>query len=112
MGLLSGLLGIGGGVVMIPMMLYLVGQPAKCATLTSTVLVFISATGSALLHLYHWHVNFKLQAVLAAGSVLGSFLGVRLQKKCDAPGLKRKFVWVVFAALAMILIKLLRGILS
>jgi len=102
MGILSGLLGIGGGVVMLPVLLYLVGQDAKHATLTTTMIVFLSGVGSTAFHLMHGNLAWPLLPELLLGSFLGTHLGVRLQKHAGDRQLRKYFIGVVALALLMV----------
>lgn len=111
MGFLSGLLGIGGGVVMLPVLLYCVGQPGKYATLTTTMLVFLSGLGSAAFHIRNHAVDYAVLLPLLAGAVGGTRLGVRLQVRCSTAGLKKKFIWVVLAAWLLVVWKLAKELL-
>jgi len=102
MGILSGLLGIGGGVVMLPVLLYLVGQDAKHATLTTTMIVFLSGVGSTAFHLLHGNLAWPLLPELLIGSFLGTHLGVRLQKQAGDRQLRKYFICVVALALLLV----------
>ncbi len=106
MGVLSGLLGIGGGVVMLPALLYLVGQPGQYATLTTTMLVFLSSAASSVLHFRSGAVDLIVLLPLLAGALIGSRLGVLLQKRCPTGRLKKSFAWVVMAAWLLVTVKL------
>ncbi len=106
MGFLSGLLGIGGGVVMLPALYYLVGQETKAATLTSTMLIFVSGLFSTLFHALDGNINYILAVALIAGAFIGTRLGTRLNRKLEAGALRKYFAFVVLAAWLMILFKL------
>ncbi len=107
MGFLSGLLGIGGGVVMMPALYYLVGQETKAATLTSTMLIFVSGVFSTLFHAFDHNINYPLAAALVAGAFAGAKLGSRLNRKLEAGSLRKYFAFVVLAAWLMVLLKII-----
>ncbi len=105
-GFLSGLLGIGGGVVIMPILFYLVGQETKYATLTSTILVFISSLFSSILHGINGNINYALVICLICGAFIGTRIGVALHHKISGKSIRKYFAFVVLAAVIMVTIKL------
>jgi len=81
-GLLSGLLGIGGGLIFAPLLL-LLGLPPHGALATSTVAIVPTTVGGTLVHLRQgtlpWRGGLVMAATAAASGVLFSQLGGRLQ---------------------------------
>ena len=75
-GSLSGLLGIGGGVVQVPVMNLLCGVPMKAAAATSNFIIGVSAAASAIVYFRKGLIPFELTAVIVVGVLIGSFLGV------------------------------------
>lgn len=91
-GVLSGLFGIGGGVVMVPAMVVFLGFAQKTATGTS--LAALALPVSALAAYRYWkadHVDLRVAAVLAAGIVVGSFLSSGLALQSSDLWLRRGF---------------------
>jgi uncharacterized membrane protein YfcA len=105
-GFLSGLLGIGGGVIIMPILFYLVGQETKYATLTSTILVFISSLFSSILHGMHGNINYMLVLFLISGAFIGTKIGVMLHHKISGKSIRQYFAFVVLAAVIMVAVKL------
>ena len=106
MGFLSGLLGIGGGVVMLPALYYLVGQETRAAIRTGMLLIFISGAFGTLFHAVEGNIHYGLAGALVAGAFFGARMGVRLQKRLHAEALRRYFAWVVLGAWCMVMGKL------
>lgn len=106
MGFLSGLLGIGGGVIMMPMLFYLVGQETKHATQTDMMLIFVSGLFSTIFHAMDKNINYPLAAALMAGSFFGARLGADLQKNVTGKTIRKYFAFVVFGAGCLTLIKI------
>jgi uncharacterized membrane protein YfcA len=80
-GFLSSILGIGGGVVHVPAMVFLFGFPAHLASATSTfVLVFTSLAGGAS-HLTKGNILFGPAAAMSAGVIVGAQLGAQLARR-------------------------------
>ncbi|MCK5528789.1 MAG: sulfite exporter TauE/SafE family protein [Kiritimatiellae bacterium] len=104
-GFLRGLLGI-GGVVIMPVLFYLVGQKTKYATLTSTILVFVSAVLSSILHGVNNNINYTMVIFLVCGAIIGSRIGVALHHKISGKSIRKYFAFVVLTAVIMIGIKL------
>jgi uncharacterized membrane protein YfcA len=75
-GSLSGLLGIGGGIVQVPVMNLLCGVPMKAAAATSNFIIGVSAAASAYVYFRQGLIPLELTAVIVAGVLMGSFLGI------------------------------------
>lgn len=110
MGFLSGLLGIGGGVIMLPILFYLVGQETKFASQSTTMLIFLSGIFSTVFHAIDHNIDYKVAAMLVFGAFFGARLGAKLQKKVHGKAIRQYFAFVVLAAWLMVLYKLFRMI--
>ncbi|NJD05182.1 MAG: sulfite exporter TauE/SafE family protein [Methylococcaceae bacterium] len=77
-GLLLGMLGGGGSVLMVPMLVYLVGMPAKTAMATSLVVVGVTSAIAMLGHARGGRVCWKTGALFALAGMAGSYGGGRL----------------------------------
>lgn len=103
-GALSSLLGIGGGVVQVPILNMVMGLPMKPTIATSTFMIAITATVGALIHYYHGHVYPIIVAPLIVGVFLGARLGAELAQKIRGTLLRRIFgVFLFVTALLMFL---------
>jgi uncharacterized membrane protein YfcA len=91
-GLLSGLFGIGGGVLIVPALMYLLGFSQKLATGTSLA-ILLPPVGIAAVWEYYRYGNVDLRAalIIALMVVLGSWLGSRVANQLDANILKALF---------------------
>lgn len=106
-GMFSGLLGIGGGFVMTPSLIYLFGVPTSMAVGTSLFqMIFTSGYGS-LTHFLKGNIDFRLVAYILSGSLIGSQLGTMLNKKLRGAHIRYYFSWVIFIAIGIILVKFL-----
>jgi uncharacterized protein len=76
-GVLSGLLGVGGGFLLTPLLL-LVGIPPTVAVATGAMPVAASSVSGAMAHFRRGNVDLLMAAVLIAGGLVGALLGVRL----------------------------------
>lgn len=103
-GALSGLLGIGGGVVNVPTMNVLMGIPIRVATTTSTYMLGATATASAVLYYSRGDIDPLLAAPVVVGVFLGARVGARLAHRLPHNVLTLTFVVVAaFFAVQMLL---------
>jgi uncharacterized protein len=77
-GTLIGMTGLGGGVLLLPILIFILKVPAILAVGSDAVFNFVTKIGSGWVHLYKGTVRRKVVLALATGSVPGSILGVRL----------------------------------
>ena len=80
-GILTGLMGVGGGFINFPLLIYVLGVPTHVAIGTSAVQVLLASGYGALRHAGQRHVELPLVLLLTAGSVLGVQVGVRMAKR-------------------------------
>lgn len=90
-GILSGLLGIGGGIILVPGLVYLVGMDMHNAVGTSLVIIIPTALIGGLLHHFYGNVDIKSFILISAGTVLGVVLGTILSNCLPEVTLKRIF---------------------
>jgi uncharacterized protein len=105
-GYLSGLVGIGGGIVVVPMLVYFFHLSQKSAQGT-TLFMFLLPVG--ILGVYNYykagHVDFKLAAIMAITFVAGSYLGSKTAISIDT-----KMVRQIFAVTMIVIgVKMLLG---
>lgn len=77
-GFLASVLGIGGGVIHVPFMIYVLRFPVKVAIATSTCILAVSAVAGATSHAYLGHVMWIAGLALGIGAAIGAQIGVRL----------------------------------
>ncbi|HKU26256.1 MAG TPA: sulfite exporter TauE/SafE family protein [Candidatus Sulfotelmatobacter sp.] len=77
-GALSGLLGIGGGPIKVPVMMIFMNVPLMVATATSNFMIGVTAAASAIVYYRRGDILVQVAAPLAVGVFLGSLLGARL----------------------------------
>jgi len=88
-GALAALLGVGGGFIMIPAMIYLIGMPASVVVGTSLFqIIFITATITVLHSVNTQSVDVLLTLLLLAGAVFGAQAGARIGGKLKAEELR------------------------
>ena len=103
-GVLSSLLGIGGGIIKVPVMNLVMGLPMKAAIATSAFMIAITTTVGALIYHYYGNIYPFIVAPLIIGVVVGARLGVELAQRARGILLRRIFgVFLFLAALLMFL---------
>ncbi len=104
-GILTMLLGVGGGFILIPAMLYLLGMPAQVVVGTSLFqILFVSAAATMVHAVTTKAVDIVLAALLLLGSVVGAQLGARFAARARPEYLRLALgVMVLLVALRMVL---------
>lgn len=91
-GMLSGLVGVGGGIIMVPMLVMLLGFSQHQAQGTSLAVLVIPVTAVAVFNYYkEGYINWKYAAVIAVFFVVGSYFGSKLAIGLDQKMLKKVF---------------------
>lgn len=106
-GLLSGMLGISGGIIKLPIIVLLCGVPMDIAVATSTVMVALTALSGLTGHAIHGQVDWRTGLVLAVVAVIGGLIGSRISVSMNKVKLKKWFgviVWLVAIRMAIQLI--------
>ncbi|MEZ4741422.1 MAG: sulfite exporter TauE/SafE family protein [Bdellovibrionota bacterium] len=103
-GVLSGLMGIGGGFILVPSMIYLLGVDTIRAVATNLICILVASSYGAIIFTGGGQVDFYVVLFLLCGSFLGSYVGVAMTRLIDARELKILFsILVLMASLAMAL---------
>jgi len=105
---LSGMVGVGGGLIKVPLMVLVLGVPMDIAVGSSALMVGLTASGGFAGHLVHGHWDWKLSLVLAAVVFVGGQIGSRLTVKLDKRKLKVGFGWFLLVIAATMVLKALR----
>ena len=100
-GMLTVLLGVGGGFVMVPAMIYLLGMSAQVVVGTSLLQILAVTAATTIIHATTTKsVDVVLAALLLTGSVIGAQVGARLAQRVK-PELLRMFLAIVILAVAV-----------
>jgi uncharacterized membrane protein YfcA len=100
-GIVSGLLGVGGGIIKVPTMNLLSKVPVKVASATSNFMIGVTAAASASIYFARGQVDPLIVAPLMIGVVLGATIGTRLLRK--TPPLKVKVMFGILLAIVAVL---------
>ncbi|ASJ15677.1 permease [Thermococcus chitonophagus] len=103
-GTMSGLLGISGGVLNVPLFHSLAGIPMRYAIGTSSLALFFTALAGSIEHYRLGHVDPRMILTLAPGLIVGGYLGATTAHRAHPETLKKVFAgFLVVVALRMIL---------
>jgi uncharacterized membrane protein YfcA len=94
-GVISGLLGIGGGGIKVPTMNVLGGVPMKVAVATSNFMIGVTASASALFYISNQYCDTFVTAPVILGTLIGASIGARLTNRLSSEVLKKFFVVVL-----------------
>ncbi len=104
-GIVAGLLGVGGGVVQVPVMNLLMRVPLKVATATSNYMVGITATSAAFVRYASGDINPLIAVPTALTVFLGARAGAWLVPRTPNARLKRIFGWVAIVIAALMILE-------
>ena len=102
-GNLSGLLGIGGGVIKVPAMNLFCAVPMKAATATSNFMIGVTAVASAFIYYAHNQIHPVITSTAVIGVLFGSMVGTTISAKVSARTITLIFT-VVLLILALLMI--------
>jgi uncharacterized membrane protein YfcA len=103
-GLSSGLIGVGGGILKVPLMVLLLGIPMDIAVGSSALMVGLTAAGGFAGHLTAGHWDWKTSLILGLAVFIGGQIGARKALTLDKKKMKKLFGWFLLSiALVMAL---------
>ena len=110
-GLLAGALGVGGGFIRMPMMVYLIGVPTHVAVGTDLFEVVISAGYGTLTHAMKGIVDILMALVMQTGAAIGAQIGATATRFFVGPRIRLFFSVLPFVGAALVILRLL-GVMS
>ncbi|SFR40970.1 sulfite exporter TauE/SafE family protein [Litoreibacter janthinus] len=107
-GILAAIMGVGGGFVMVPAMIYILGMPTKVVVGTSLFqIIFVTAFTTLLHATTNYTVDMALAVLLLIGGVVGAQIGTRIGVKLKAEQLRILLSLIVIAVCAKLALDLL-----
>lgn len=101
-GLLSGAFGVGGGIVMVPLFIWLLGFDQRRAAATSLVAIVPTAIAGFIQYLVQGEVDVAAGLLIAIGGIGGSLIGTKLLRTLPLEWLR----WLFIALLVVIAVRL------
>ena len=103
-GFASGLLGVGGGLLLVPIMMLVMDMRMHVVVATSMFTMIVTSAAGIAQHYALGNINFEYALLIAAGSVLGAQLGAYASKRLSSKNLRRIFaVILIIVSLQMII---------
>ncbi len=102
-GLVTGLVGAGGGFLVVPALALLGGLPMPIAVGTSLIVIAMKSFAGLGGYLSAVQIDWRLAAMVTAAAVVGSLIGGRLTSKVDPDALRKGFGWFVLLMSSVIL---------
>lgn len=106
---LVGLLGVGGGIVKVPILQLILGKPVKEAVATSTMMVGISAAIAVIPYMNRGEVPVEWVPFATLGTVAGAFLGAKVFHKIESLYIKILFAAVLLYTAVTMILSAVRG---
>lgn len=101
-GILSGLFGVGGGIIMVPLLTMFAGMDQRHASATSLIAIVPTSVVGALTYGAAGHIDLLAGVIVAAGGILGSLIGARLLRTLPLGWLR----WLFIALLIVVAVRL------
>ncbi len=106
-GAISGILGLGGGVFIVPILTELMHLPIRRAVGTSVFMVGMNAAAAGSVYFLHRDVPLEAASLLAGGVFLGAMIGSGIQHRLPSLILRRAFALILVALTARVVIRAL-----
>jgi hypothetical protein len=107
-GILSAIMGVGGGFIMVPAMIYILGMPTKVVVGTSLFqIIFVTAFTTLLHATTNYTVDMVLAVLLLVGGVIGAQVGTQLGTRLKAEQLRILLAFMVLAVCGKLALDLL-----
>ncbi len=104
-GILTGLIGAGGGFLIVPALVMLLGMKIKQAVATSLLIIAMNSLLGFLSAIDKVNINWQFLLIFTSISVIGVFLGLLISKKVNGKKLKPIFGWFILIMGIYIIIK-------
>ena len=101
-GVASGYVGLGGGFIMVPLLVSVMGLPMRLTSGTSLISILILAVPASVMQCVLGNVDYLIAIAVACGSVPGAFLGARLVSRVPERALR--FIFSAFLGVAAVLL--------
>lgn len=110
LGLLSGLVGVGGAFLVIPLMVYFLGIPTRAAIGSSLGVALMASASGAVAKLVTGQVIVALAAALVAGALPGAWVGAGVSRRVPARRLRLALALLVAATAVRMLVDVLAAV--
>lgn len=103
-GIVAGMLGVGGGLINVPVISILMGAPIKVAIATSNFIIGVTALSGSIVYFIRGLINPIIVAPVVLGIVIGAFIGANYMPKIRNITLRRLFsLYLIYTAIKLFL---------
>ncbi len=102
-GTLTGFLGVGGGFLIVPALLFMARVPLQRAIATSLVIITVTSAAGLIGHLRRTHFDWSIAAMFLALAIVGMLAGRKLAHRVEPERLRHWFAWFVLAVAAFVI---------
>lgn len=106
-GFLTGLFGVGGGFLIIPALVLLLGLPMTVAVGTSLVIIVINSVAGFAAHAADAALDYRIALAFTVAAVVGSLASAKVGSRLPAERLRRWFAYLVFAVATFVVVQAL-----
>ena len=108
-GLLAGMLGVGGGFIRMPMLIYLIGVPTHVAIGTDLFEIIFSAGFGTLTHAVKGNVDILMALVMQTGAIMGARIGATMTQYFTGPKIRLAFSTLPIIGAILVIARLVTG---
>jgi hypothetical protein len=108
-GVLAGMLGVGGGFIRMPALVYVLGIPTHVAVGTDLFEIVFSAGYGTLTHAMKGNVDILMALVMQTGAAIGAQVGARATRYVSGPRLRIAFAFLPLLGATMLIVNLATG---
>lgn len=101
-GLLSGAFGVGGGIIIVPLLVAFAGLDQKRAAATSLLAILPTAVAGSVTYIAHGEVDYAAAALIAVGAIVGAIIGTALLRRIPVTALR----WIFVAMLLVVAVRM------
>ncbi len=109
-GLLAGMLGVGGGFIRMPALVYLLGVPTHVAVGTDLFEIVFSAGYGTLTHALKGNVDALMALVMQTGAAIGAQMGAQATRYISGPRLRLAFAFLPLLGAILLILKITTGL--
>lgn len=103
-GIINGLLGMGGGSLLVPLLVFVVGIKQHIAHGTSLAVILPTAFISSIIYWFNGNLDLNLALKVALSSMVGGYIGAKLMNKIPGPSLRKIFgLFIIIAGFRMVI---------
>ncbi|HYK06231.1 MAG TPA: sulfite exporter TauE/SafE family protein [Gaiellaceae bacterium] len=103
-GLFSALFGVGGGIVLVPLLILMLGFESRVASGTSLAAIGITALAGTILYAFEGHVDVGHAALVGLPAAAGAIVGTGVQQRVSGRNLTRAFAGLLVVLAVWLLV--------